>query len=133
MVCDLLHLTSINLMIFSPDTEGVRVFIHVGRLLQFHVVTEFLSDVVGGGKHVVIFHPMDEHRRLPVGTADGVKWQRLSQTLVQTALSDLVLVSVVSVSVDGLLNDGGTVEGHVVVILATENLWVVIVELVSSF
>ena len=53
--------------------------------------------------------------------------------MFETALVLCVLVSVVTVSVNGLLNNGGFVERHVVVILATQEFDVVVGELVATF
>ncbi len=82
---------------------------------------------------VVIFDAMNEHRVFAVGSADDVGCDCSGEALFETALVLCVLVSVCTVSVDGLLNNGGFVERHVVVILATQEFDVVVGELVSTF
>jgi hypothetical protein len=119
-------------VIFSSNTEGVRVFVHISRFLQLLIMRDsFVSD---GARLelVVIFHAMDEHRVFAVRSADDVDRDGFAEALLETALVLLVLVSVVTVSVDGLLDDGRFVERHVVVILTTQEFGVVIGELVST-
>jgi hypothetical protein len=82
---------------------------------------------------VVIFDAVDEHRVFAVWSADDVGCDGFAETLFETALVLRVFVSVVTVSVDGLLDDDRFVERHVVVILTTHNFGVVFAELVSTF
>ncbi len=133
MICDLLHLTSINLVIFISNTEGVRVFIHISRLLQLLVMCETFVVEDTGHKFVVVFDTMDEHRVLDIRFEDDFGVDGSAEALFETALVLLVLVAVVAVSVDGLLNNCGFVERHVVVVLATENFGVLVAELVATF
>ena len=120
-------------MIFGSNTEGVRVFIHISRFLQLLIMRETFVSEDAGLELVVVFDAMDEHRVFAVWSADDVGCDGTAEALFETALVLLVLVSVVTVSVDGLLNNGGFVERHVVVVLATQEFGVAVAELVATF
>ena len=118
-------------MIFSSNTEGVRVFVHISRFLQLLVVCETVEYILWH-KLVVVFDAMDEHRILLVWFGDDVGCDWFSEALFETALELLVLVSVVTVSVNWLLHNDRFVERHVVVILTTHNFRVEVGELVAT-
>ena len=82
---------------------------------------------------VVVFDAMDEHRVFAVWSRDDVGGDCSGEALLETALVLRVLVSVVTVSVNRLLNNGRFVERHVVVVLATQEFDVVVGELVATF
>ena len=120
-------------MIFSSNTERVRVFVHISRLRQLLIMRETFVADDAWLELVVVFDTMDEHRVFSVWPCDDIWGNSPAEALFETALELLVLVSVVAVSVNGLLLDDRTVERYIVVVLATENLWVVVSELVATF
>ena len=113
--------------------EELQVVTALARAMPGFVETKTFVAEDAWLELVVVFDTMDEHRVFAVGSADDVGRDCSGEALLETALVLLVFVSVVSVSVNGLLLDDRFVERHVVVILATQEFDVVVVELVATF